>query len=128
MKDFQQLSLIKSHIIKKNIKVKLLTCQTIREVNGLALSSSNTKLRKDQILKGGKIYSYLKKNKKLILRKILNKKKSEILTKLIKLGVDKVDYVECLNLKKLKFCTNTNGNFNIFLAYYFNHVRLIDNL
>jgi len=128
MKDFQQLSIIKSHIIKKNIKVKLLACQTIREVNGLALSSRNAKLRKDQILKGGKIYSYLKENKKLILRKILNKNKSEILTKLIKLGADKIDYIECLNLKKLKLCKNMNENFNIFLAYYLNHVRLIDNL
>ena len=128
MKDFQQLSLIKSHIIKKNIKIKLVACQTIRETNGLALSSRNTKLKKDQILSGGKIYRYLKKNKKLILRKILKKNKSEILNKLISLGAKKVDYIECLNLKKLEFCKNINGNFNIFLAYYLNDVRLIDNL
>ena len=128
MKDFQQLSLIKSHIIKKNIKIKLVICQTIREANGLALSSRNTKLKKDQILSAGKIYTYLKKNKKLILRKILKKNKSEILNKLISLGAKKVDYIECLNLKKLEFCKNINGNFNIFLAYYLNDVRLIDNL
>jgi len=128
MKDFQQLSLIKSHIIKKNIKVKLIACQTIREANGLALSSRNNKLRKDQILSAGKIYSYLKKNKKLILHKILNKNKSEILNKLISLGAEKVDYVECLNIKKLEICKNTNTKFNIFLAYYLNDVRLIDNL
>ena len=128
MKDFQQLSLIRSHIIKKNIKVKLTACKTLRESNGLALSSRNIRLKKDQISKGGKIYSYLKKNKKLILHKILQKNKSEILNKLINLGAEKVDYIECLNLKKLKFCKNTNTNFNIFLAYYLNDVRLIDNL
>ena len=128
IKDFQQLSLIKSHIIKKNIKVKLVACKTIRESNGLALSSRNTKLTKNQIFKAGKIYSYLKKNKKFILSKILNKKKSEILNKLINLGAKKVDYIECLNLKKVQFCKNTNANFNIFLAYYLNDVRLIDNL
>ena len=128
MKDFQQLSLIKSHIIKKKIKVKLVPCQTVRELSGLALSSRNTKLSKGQILKAGKIYSYLKKNKKLVLHKILNKKKSEILNALIKLGVDKVDYIECLNLKTLKFCKNKKANFNIFVAYYLNGLRLIDNL
>jgi pantoate--beta-alanine ligase len=128
MKDFQQLSLIKSHISKKNIKVKLVACQTIREGNGLALSSRNSKLKKKQILKAGKIYSYLKKNKRLILRKILNKNKLEILNKLVKLGAEKVDYIECLNLKKLEFCKKTNTNFNIFIAYYINGVRLIDNL
>jgi pantoate--beta-alanine ligase len=128
MKDFQQLSLIRSHIIKKNIKVKVSACQTIREASGLALSSRNTKLRKDQILKAGKIYSYLKKNKKLILHKFLNKNKSEILNELINLGAEKVDYIECLNLKTLEFCKNTKANFNIFVAYYLNKVRLIDNL
>ena len=128
MKDFQQLALIKSHIIKKKIKVKLTACKTIRESNGLALSSRNIRLKKDQILRAGKIYSYLKKNKKLILRKILNKNKSEIINKLINLGADKVDYIECVNLKKLKLCKNTNTNFNIFLAYYLGGVRLIDNL
>ena len=50
------------------------------------------------------------------------------LNKLINLGAEKVDYIECLNLKKLEFCKNINGNFNIFLAYYLNDVRLIDNL
>ena len=62
------------------------------------------------------------------MSKILNKKKSEILNKLINLGAKKVDYIECLNLKKVQFCKNTNANFNIFLAYYLNDVRLIDNL
>jgi len=128
MKDFQQLSLIKLHIIKKNIKVKLVACKTIREANGLALSSRNTKLKKNQILKAGIIYTYLKKNKKLILEKILNKNKTEILNKLIKLGAEKVDYIECLNLKKLYFAKNSKANFNVFVAYYMNDVRLIDNL
>ena len=128
MKDFQQLSLIKLHINKKKIKVKLIKCETIREANGVALSSRNTKLRKDQILIAGKIFSYLKKNKELILRKILNKKRSEILNNLINLGAEKVDYIECLDLKKLILCKNLKSNFNIFIAYYLNNVRLIDNL
>ena len=58
-----------------------------------------------------------------------NQKKINVLSKkLNNLGADKVDYIECLNLKKLEFCKNTNNNFNIFLAYYLNDVRLIDNL
>jgi pantoate--beta-alanine ligase len=128
MKDFQQLSLIKLHIIQNNIRIRLIACRTIREDNGLALSSRNSKLKNSQILKAGKIYTYLKKNKKLILRKILNKKKSEIINKLTDLGAEKVDYIECLNLKTLEFCKNTKANFNIFVAYYLNKVRLIDNL
>ena len=128
MKDFQQLSLIKLHINQKNINTRLIACPTIRETSGLALSSRNNKLKNNQILQAGMIYSYIKKNKKKILRKILNNKKSEIVNKLIELGARKVEYIECLNLKKLKFSKNTKTNFNVFVAYYLSNVRLIDNL
>ena len=128
MKDFQQLTLIKLHIDKKKINTKLVVCPTIRRANGLALSSRNIKLKNNEIFEAGKIYTYLKKNKKLILHKILNNKKSEIVNKLIKLGARKIDYIECLNIKKLELCKNTKGNFNIFIAYYMNDVRLVDNL
>ena len=128
MKDFQQLSLIKSHIVKKKIKTELVVCATKRRNNGLALSSRNINLTKKQIINAGKIYTYLKKNKKLILRKILSKQKKVIVNKLIELGAAKIEYIECLNLKELKFCKYTNNNFNIFVAYYMNGVRMIDNL
>ena len=128
MKDFQQLTLIKLHIIKKNIKTRLIECSTKRDGNGLALSSRNIRLTKNQIFNAGRIYTYLKKNKKLILHRILDKKKTEIVHKLIELGADRVEYIECLNLKELKFCKTTKCNFNIFVAYYMNKVRLIDNL
>ena len=128
MKDFQQLSLIKLHLKKKKIKTKLIACPTIRESNGLALSSRNAKLENSQIIAAGMIYNYLKRNKKLIHRKLLRKNKKEIVNKLIKLGADKVDYVECMDVKKLTLCTNTKANFNIFIAYYIGGIRLIDNL
>jgi len=128
VKDFQQLSLIKLHIFKKKINTHIVECATIREANGLALSSRNIKLKNSEIFKAGNIYMYLKKNKKLILHKILEQKKSEVVDKLIRLGANKVDYIECLNLKKLELCKNTKDNFNIFLAYYMRDIRLIDNL
>ena len=128
MKDFQQLSLIKLHIIRKKINTKLVVCPTIRESNGLAISSRNNKLEKKQIYKAGMIYSYLKKNKRKILHKILNNQKKDIINKLTVLGAQNVDYIECLNVKNLEYSKNSKDNFNIFVAYYLNSVRLIDNL
>jgi pantoate--beta-alanine ligase len=128
MKDFQQLTLIKLHLIKMKINTKLVQCPTIRKSNGIALSSRNSMLKKSQILQAGMIYSYISNNKKKILNKILNNKKSEIVNKLIKLGAQKVEYIECLNLKKLEFSKNTKNSFSVFVAYYLNDVRLIDNL
>ncbi len=128
MKDFQQLSLIKLHLIKNKIKIKLIACPTIRSSNGLALSSRNTKLKDNEKIQAGKIYTYLKKNKKFVLINVLNKKKTKIINKLIKLGADKVDYVECLNINTLEYSKNIKDNFNVFIAYYIGKVRLIDNL
>ena len=128
MKDFQQLMLIKSHITKNKIKTKLITCPTIRERSGIAVSSRNEKLNNNQLKIAGKIFKFIKNNKKLILHKILCKKKSTIFKKLIKLGASKIDYVECINLTERKICKNMNTKFNIFIAYYVGKIRLIDNL
>lgn len=128
LKDFQQLSLIESHIIKNKIKTKIVRCPTIRENNGLALSSRNSKLKKNYLKKAGKIYNFILTNKGKILTKILNNKKSEIIYKIQKLGASKVDYIECIDLKKKKISKDTKTKFNIFIAYYIQGVRLIDNL
>ena len=43
------------------------------------------------------------------------------------MGVNKVDYIEIVNLKKLNNVKKANENFNIFIAYHLKKVRLIDN-
>ena len=48
-KDYQQLYLIKKHIEKRQIKSKIIECKTIRENNGIACSSRNSNLNKNQI-------------------------------------------------------------------------------
>ena len=45
-KDFQQLALIKHHIIRNKISTKVISCPTIRSKGGIALSSRNSKLKK----------------------------------------------------------------------------------
>ena len=128
LKDFQQLSIIKSHVIKNKIKTEIVDCPTIREGNGMAISSRNLKLTKNQLINAGKIYKFIKQNKKLIFYKIYNNKKSEVIEKLIKLGANKIDYIECLNLNTKKICNSPKFRFNIFISYYIGNVRLIDNL
>ena len=128
MKDFQQLTLIKSHIIKNNIKTKIKICPTIRQRNGIALSSRNRKLNKDQIKLSAKIHKYLKINKRKILHMSLNKQKKKVISNIMKFGIKKIDYLECLNLITLKTPKSENKKFNLFIAYYIGKIRLIDNL
>ena len=74
------------------------------------------------------VTNYLIKIKKKT-RKNLRFFNSVILKKdLIKIGVNKIDYLEIINRKTLQKPKKSNETFNIFIAYYLNKIRLIDNI
>ena len=125
-KDFQQLFLLKKYLGKK-YKYKIIPCKTIRNSTKLALSSRNLLLKKNQLYKAGKFAQDIIFFKKRLIRKIVNKdlleKKKKELTK--KFNVD-IEYFELRNLSNLKK-SNTIEKSRIFISYYLNKVRLIDN-
>jgi len=125
-KDFQQLLLVKRYIEKK-FKSKIISCKTIRAKNKLALSSRNILLTKKNLKKAGQVARNLiifKKElfKKKDLKNLISTKKNE----LIKKFDIKIDYLELRNTKNLKL-TNKIKDTKIFIAYYINNIRLIDN-
>ncbi len=127
-KDYQQLYLIKKHIEKRKIKSKIIECETIRENNGVALSTRNSNLDKNQIKIASNIYYYLRNLKKKIKKNYnffnLNKIKKDLKD----LGVSKIDYLENYNTKNFKKIKRQSKKFNLFIAYYIKNVRLIDNI
>tara|TARA_B100000886_G_scaffold274972_1_gene198898 strand:+ start:659 stop:1474 length:816 start_codon:yes stop_codon:yes gene_type:complete len=127
-KDYQQLYLIKKHIQKRKIKSKVIECKTIRENNGIACSSRNLNLNKNEIKIASNIYYYLFDLKKQIKKNYnffnLNKIKKD----LINLGASKIDYLENYNVKSFKKINKHSKKFNLFIAYYIKKIRLIDNI
>ena len=124
-KDFQQLVLIKKHIIKNKIKTQIVPCKTIRDKNFLAYSSRLRKLKPYEKVTFIRIIDFLRNyKKKLISKKIVHSSK-KIKNKIISLGAKKVDYIELINIKTLKK-TKTN-KFNLFFSLYVGKIRLIDN-
>ena len=125
-KDFQQLFLVK-RFIEKKYKTKIIPCKTIREKNKLALSSRNLLLKhKDKKIAGAVAQNLIKFKQKLNSKKNINnllKNKKENLKKDFKL---KIDYLELRNKKNLQKSKNKNGS-KLFIAYYLNKIRLIDN-
>ena len=125
-KDYQQLLLVKKFIEKK-YKTKIVSCKTIRNKNKLALSSRNQLLNKQDLIKAGKIakelfhFKIFLKNKKKT--KNLLQKKIELLKKNFDI---KIDYLEIRKKNNLKSSSNIK-NSKIFIAYFINKVRLIDN-
>lgn len=127
-KDYQQLYLIKKHIEKKKIKSKIIECKTIRENNGIACSSRNFNLNKNQMKIASNIFNYLSNLKKKIKKNYNLFKVDKIKKDLINLGADKIDYIENYNIKSFKKIKKSKQKFNLFFAYYIKKTRLIDNI
>ena len=127
-KDYQQLYLIKKHIEKRKIKSKIIECKTIRENNGIACSSRNLNLSKSQMKIASNIFHYLSNLKKKLKKNYSLFKINKIKKDLIKLGANKIDYLENYNTKSFKKIKKPNKKYNLFFAYYIKKVRLIDNI
>ena len=125
-KDFQQIYLVKKYIKKRN-NIKIVKCKTIRDKNKIALSSRNLLLKKNDLIKSGQIAKNLISFKKILkqkknIKKMLISKKEE----LRKIYNIKIEYFELRSISNLKI-TNRINNSKLFIAYYINKVRLIDN-
>ena len=125
-KDMQQLKIIEDFVKKKHIKVKVVRCKTIREKNGIAYSSRNFLLSLKEKKIASKIYKLLIYKKKFLFK---NKLPLKILKKkILKLGVNKIDYIEILDINKLTKPFKKNKKYKIFISYYLGSTRLIDNI
>ena len=125
-KDMQQLKII-NHFIKKNHKnIKVIGCKTIRDRNGVALSSRNFLLSMKEKQIASKIYKLINNNKQNLLKKKISL--VSIKRKIFMLGVRKIDYVKILDINKLTKPYKRNNKYKIFVAYYLDSTRLIDNI
>jgi len=126
-KDFQQFFIVKK-FIEANYGSKIYLCKTIRDKNNVALSSRNFFLNQKNLMQAGIISNDLIKFKLQIKNKMkkidqfLNDKKNELEAK-YNIKIEYLDVRNIINLKK----TNINKNYKLFIAYYINGVRLIDN-
>ena len=126
-KDFQQLFLVKNYIEKK-YKTKVIGCKTIRDKNKLALSSRNYLLNNDSLNIATKITKRLFSIKNKIKKENeINKFLSKISKNLEKEFKIEIEYLEHRYELSLKL-SNKPYKSKIFLSYYLNDVRLIDNI
>ncbi len=128
-KDYQQILVIKSLIKNLKFKTKVVEIPTVRESNGLALSSRNKliSIKKKKI--AGEVYKALKNISNEIDSQGL--KKSRLLyfkRKFLKLGFDKVNYFKILNSDDLDEISSESSRARIFISVQLDNIKLIDNL
>ena len=125
-KDMQQLKIIEHFVKKHHINTKVIGCKTIREKNGIALSSRNFLLSKKEKKIASNIYKFLLNKKKIIIKN--NNFIKQIKSYFFKIGVKKIDYIEILNINKILKPYKKKIKYRIFVAYYIGTTRLIDNI
>lgn len=129
-KDYQQTSVIYSMLQQSNYPTKLVICPTLREKNGLAMSSRNIRLSEEERKNAGIINKTLAKAKALLGKKPLTEIKSESKAILGDEGY-KLDYFEIsdgYSLVALKDDDPLPDKVVICVALYCGEVRLIDNI
>lgn len=129
-KDFQQLQIIKKLVRITNIDVEIVGCPIVRESNGLAMSSRNERLSKDQRKEAGFIYQTLKAAKKEFGTKSADyvmdwvRKEFETHPNL------ELEYIKIADVDQLQAVATKNSSkeYRAFIAVYLGGVRLIDNI
>jgi len=127
-KDFQQLFLIKKMVKDLNLGVKIIGIPTVRDANGLALSSRNKLLNARGLEIAKQIYANIKKIRYLDF-KFTKDLELYLKKELKKSGLDNIEYVEIRDTKSLKHPKSVikEQTLRVFFAVYINDVRLIDN-
>ena len=128
-KDYQQCMVIKKLIELVKLKVTVIVCATLREDDGLAMSSRNMRLNKQEREKAVKIYDALAFLKREIKPGYVEDIKERALQYLAAEGF-KPDYVAIASANNLELIEYWDGKENIvaLIAAYLNEVRLIDNM
>jgi len=128
-KDFQQLAIIKD--MAKNLlpNIKIIGSKIIRETDGLAMSSRNQYLSKQQRLIAGKINKRLDDFLNLNITGIVSPALDKYKKLLLKDGFGEVQYLEIRTQDKLELVQElpTKTSCRIFCAVKIANTRLIDN-
>ena len=129
-KDFQQVLIIKHLITKKFPKINLVICNTVREKNGLAISSRNNLLNKKIYKKCGLIYDMLVYAKENVKKKDINKIKEYIIDKINSISSFELEYFEIRDSKFLEKIDvlDKKQKIRAFICVKVDGIRLIDNM
>jgi len=129
-KDFQQLLLIKSFVDDLNIPVKIISGETIRDNEGLALSSRNEKLTNDEKIQATQIIKSLNLGVETLRS---GEKESDNIIKKIRdyladYNLIQIEYVSIRDVNNFEKVNKIDEDIVILISVFIGKIRLIDNL
>lgn len=128
-KDFQQLSIVRDMIRQLQMPVELVMCPTMREPDGLAMSSRNMRLSPEMRAIAPVIYQTLQWAKTAFEKKPASEVQAEAMQRLTVAGL-KPEYFDIVDgISLLPVLHRADSNFVVACtAAFAGEVRLIDNL
>ena len=128
-KDFQQLAIIRKLVKTAKLKTEIIPCPIIRESDGLAMSSRNRLLSREQRQKAPILFKVLKKVSKNTKKLSPTKVKQWARELLLKENVS-LEYIEIVKEEDLQPINKwyKRKACRVFIAARFGEIRLIDNM
>jgi pantoate--beta-alanine ligase len=129
-KDAQQALIIRRMVQDLNVPVEIRTVPTVRDANGLALSSRNRYLSADELQQAPALFQSLQHARRLIEAGERNPTQIEqaIRDQLAQVPNLRIDYVRAVNVETLERPAALQGPTLIALAVFLGTTRLIDNI
>lgn len=130
-KDYQQLAVIKKLIEIENLHIKIVGCPIVREFDGLAMSSRNTRLNEKERKEASFIYNMLKEAKEqLLCNTPVKDVKNYIQDRFDSNSWFQLEYFEVAEPNRLEpvQVIKEQEKARLFIAAYLGDIRLIDNL
>ena len=128
-KDYQQLLVIKRLTRDLDIPAEIIGAPTIREADGLAVSSRNVFLSKASRETASKVFEILKKTATAIaLGNDVLVACEEARSELMLAGFSEIDYFEARHSETLELIQSFENSGRLFAAVWLESTRLIDNL
>jgi pantoate--beta-alanine ligase len=128
-KDYQQLLIIKSLVKNLDIPCHILPIETIRDENGLAISSRNQYLNANNKSIANNINIIMKSAVDDYKNKDIKSTITFVENSFLSSGIENIDYIEIRDNNNLNAINNNDkSNARLFIAIYINDTRLIDNI
>ncbi len=129
-KDAQQALVIKKMAVDLNMNLKVIVCPTIREPDGLAMSSRNVYLSAEQRKAAPVLYKSLQKAQELFEsgERKANVILDQMTTLISKEPLGKIDYISISDTETLAPLKTIKKSALVSMAVKFGNTRLIDNV
>jgi pantoate--beta-alanine ligase len=129
-KDYQQLAIIRFMVKELGIQVNIKGCPTIRESDGLAMSSRNVFLTPEERKKASVIYDGLSAAAQTFRRSGTPEARRQFMNAVEGTGIFRVEYLQIADQETLmpSEVYQESQEYRIFTAVRCSHTRLIDNI